>query len=217
MNKKIAIIGSGMVGIALAKGLLNHHYEVMIGSNNPDKQQQLKTTIGGAIQVGDFQQTAQFADHIILAVKGMYAFNALELCGTDNLKHKIVLDASNPIDESRAPVNGVLPFFTSLDKSLMETLQEQFTDTHFVKCFSCVGNAFMIDPDFNGEKPSMFICGNQDEAKVWTRNFLAEIGWETEDMGKVEAARAIEPLCMLWCIPGFLNNQWNHAFRLIKK
>jgi predicted dinucleotide-binding enzyme len=72
----------------------------------------------------------------------------------------------------------------------------------------------MVNPPM--EKPSMFICGNNDEAKNAVKNILEQFGWETEDMGKAEAARAIEPLCMLWCIPGFLKGQWTHAFKLIK-
>ena len=54
----------------------------------------------------------------------------------------------------------------------------------------------------------MFICGNDDDAKKTVAGILEQFGWEVADMGKAEAARAIEPLCMLWCIPGFLRNDW---------
>lgn len=74
----------------------------------------------------------------------------------------------------------------------------------------------MVNPDFNGVKPSMFICGNQDSSKKLVTDILLSFGFEVEDMGKVEAARAIEPLCILWCIPGFLGNGWNHALKLIR-
>lgn len=99
----------------------------------------------------------------------------------------------------------------------MEELQKNVTDAHFVKAFNSVGSAFMVNPDFGGVKPSMFICGNNENAKDQVKKILEVFGWEVEDMGKAEAARAIEPLCMLWCIPGFLNNQWSHAFKLLKK
>ena len=62
----------------------------------------------------------------------------------------------------------------------------------------------------------MFICGNNDEAKQEVRAILDQFGWETEDVGGVEGARAIEPLCILWCMPGFNRNQWSHAFKLLK-
>ena len=75
----------------------------------------------------------------------------------------------------------------------------------------------MVNPDFGGIKPSMFICGNDPEARKQVTAILDQFGWETEDMGAAEAARAIEPLCILWCIPGFARNEWMHAFKLLKK
>ena len=70
---------------------------------------------------------------------------------------------------------------------------------------------------FPGGKPTMFICGNDDKAKAVVRGINDQFGWETADMGKAEAARAIEPLCMLWCILGFTHNEWTHAFKLLHK
>jgi predicted dinucleotide-binding enzyme len=127
-----------------------------------------------------------------------------------------VIDATNPIADA-APENGVLKFFTDLSSSLMEELQKKFSQANFVKAFSCVGNALMVNPDFGGTKPTMFIAGNNDDSKKAVKQILDSFGWEIEDMGKVEAARAIEPLCILWCIPGFLENKWMHAFKLLKK
>ena len=127
-----------------------------------------------------------------------------------------MIDTTNPIDDA-PPVNGVIAFFSSLKDSLMERLQRAVPDAHFVKSFSCIGSAFMVNPDFHGVKPTMFICGNHDGAKAETKIILDQFGFEVEDLGKVEAARAIEPLCMLWCIPGFLQNGWTHAFKLLRK
>ena len=61
----------------------------------------------------------------------------------------------------------------------------------------------------------MFIAGNDAAAKAAVSGLLAELGWGVADMGPAIAARAIEPLCMLWCIPGFQNNDWHHAFKLL--
>jgi len=80
-----------------------------------------------------------------------------------------------------------------------------------------VGSAFMVNPQFAVGKPSMFICGNDTASKKTVAEILNQFGWEVEDMGMAESARAIEPLCMLWCIPGLTNNQWGHAFKLLKK
>ena len=107
-------------------------------------------------------------------------------------------------------------YFTNLDESLMERLQRLEPAALFVKCFSSVGSALMVNPALKEGKPTMFICGNDAGAKARARSILDQFGWETADMGSVVAARAIEPLCMLWCIPGFLNNSWHHAFKLVR-
>jgi predicted dinucleotide-binding enzyme len=210
--KKIGIIGSGVVGKVLATGFNKHGYQVMLGSGDKSKREQFKKETG--ISTGTFDEAAAFGDIVILAVKGNVAENVItSLAG--KIFGKTVIDATNPIAE-KPPVNGVIQFFTSLDNSLMERLQRLVPEAHLVKAFNCTGNAFMIDPDF-GQKPSMFICGNSASAKKDVTALLEKVGWEVEDMGNVEAARAIEPLCMLWCIPGILENRWTHAFKLLKK
>jgi predicted dinucleotide-binding enzyme len=125
------------------------------------------------------------------------------------------MDATNPIADA-PPENGVLKFFTNLDDSLMEQLQREFPDVGFVKAFNSVGSALMVNPEFKNGKPTMFICGNDAKAKEVVAGIVEQFGWESEDMGGAEAARAIEPLCILWCIPGFQKNEWNHAFKLLR-
>ena len=212
---KVGILGSGDVAKALASGFLKHGHEVMLGTRAPVKladwaKKNPKT------RVGTFAETAKFAELAVLAVKGTAAADVLRTAGTTNLADKPVIDATNPIADT-PPVNGVLRFFTGPDDSVLERLQREFENVHFVKAFNSVGNAFMVNPQFAGGPPTMFICGNDDEAKKMVRGILNQFGWETADMGKVEAARAIEPLCMLWCIPGFLRNDWTHAFKLLTK
>ena len=210
---KIGIIGSGDVAKALAGGFLRHDHEVMLGTRAPSKLADWATKYPKA-SVSGFSQAARFGDLVVLAVKGTAAAEALRAAGAANLAGKPVIDATNPIADA-PPSNGVLKFFTNLDKSLMEQLQDEFDDVRFVKAFNSVGNACMINPQFKGGKPTMFICGNNEAAKKIVSGILDQFGWETVDMGKAEAARAIEPLCMLWCIPGFLRNDWVHAFKLL--
>jgi 8-hydroxy-5-deazaflavin:NADPH oxidoreductase len=212
---KIGIIGSGKVAMTLGDGFLKYGYEVMLSSRNPDKLIDWKNKGGDYAHLGTFTEAAQFADIAVLAVKGSAAVEAIEETGPQNLESKTVIDTTNPI-AAASPENGVVKFFTTLDDSLMERLQFQFPAIHFVKAFSSIGSAFMVDPQFS-EKPTMFICGNHLKAKEETTTILEQFGWEVADMGKVTAARAIEPLCMLWCIPGMLNNQWTHAFKLLKQ
>jgi predicted dinucleotide-binding enzyme len=215
MAARVGVLGSGIVGQTLADGFLKHGYEVMRGSREPGKLADWKRQAGARASIGSFADAAGFGEVVALAVKGVAAESAVSLCG-GALAGKVVIDATNPIAEA-PPTKGVLRFFTSHDESLMERLQRQEPMARFVKAFSCVGNAQMVDPDFGGVKPTMFICGDDASAKAEVEKVLRAFGWEWEDMGGVEAARAIEPLCMLWCIPGLLRNQWSHAFRLLKK
>lgn len=211
---KIGIIGSGDVAKSLGAGFLKHGHQVMLGTRTPAKLADWKSKNPSA-QTGTFPETAAFGELIVLAVKGNAASEALREAGTANLKGKTVIDATNPIDDA-PPINGVLKFFTTLDRSLMEQLQAEVPDAHFVKAFNSVGNARMVNPHYKEGKPTMFICGRDDQSKSAVTKVLDQFGWETADMGGPEAARAIEPLCMLWCIPGFRENQWTHAFKLLR-
>ncbi len=217
---KIGLIGSGAVNQALAKGFLKHHHEVMIASRSADKRGELKHEIGGLMQTGNFEETAAFGHILVLAVKGEAALNVVKGIPAEHLADKTILDATNPIDESSnangMPEHGVLTYFSDINRSLMEDLQDAVPEAHFVKCFSQVGSALMVNPDFGGNRPTMFICGNADAAKEEARVILDQFGWEVYDMGSVKAARAIEPLAMLWCIRGFAENKWDHAFHLLK-
>lgn len=216
LNQKIGVLGSGVVGEVLANGFLKHGYKVMRASRDPGKLQEWLDSAGPDASTGSFADAARFGDLIVLAIKGTAAESALRQAGIENLAGKTIIDTTNPIADAD-PVNGVLQFFTGPNDSLMERLQKTAPQANFVKAFSCVGNPFMVDPDFGGQRPSMFICGNNSASKQQVGKILGQFGWDTEDMGAVEAARAIEPLCMLWCIPGFISNQWNHAFKLLKK
>lgn len=214
MKTKIGILGSGEVGKSLANGFLKNGYQVMIGTRDLSKLIEWKKNGGEDAFTGSFEEAARFADIIVLAVKGSAAKEALKIAGADNLAGKTIIDATNPI-AANPPQNGVLQFFSKLDKSLMEDLQESFPKANFVKAFNSVGSPFMVNPSFES-KPSMFICGNNEQAKNEVIEILDLFGWEAEDFGKAESARAIEPLCMLWCIPGLLDNKWSHAFKLLK-
>jgi hypothetical protein len=170
---------------------------------------------GGRASVGTLAETARFGELVVLAVKGAGAEEAVGLAGAANLAGKTVIDTTNPIAE-RPPVKGVLQFFTRLDESLLERLQALAPGAEFVKAFSSVGHALMVNPELGGVRPTMFIAGNSARAKAEVKGVLDRFGWETEDLGAAEAARAIEPLCILWCIPGFLHNDWRHAFKVLR-
>ena len=211
---KIGILGSGSVAKTLGAGFIKHGHEVMLGTRDQAKLADFAKATPKA-KIGSFADAAKFGDVIVLAVKGTVAESALQLAGAANLKGKTVIDATNPIADS-PPENGVLKYFTDMNKSLMEILQAKYADAHFVKAFNSVGAAAMVNPSFKGGMPTMFIAGNDAAAKTTVTGILTQLGWETEDLGPAAAARAIEPLCILWCIPGFVKNDWFHAFKLLR-
>jgi predicted dinucleotide-binding enzyme len=210
----VGVLGSGDVAQTLASGLLKHGHAVRVGTRSPEKLAEWAAT-EASVSIGTVAEAAAFGQVIVLAVKGSAASDVLRSAGAGNLEGKPVIDVTNPIEEA-PPVNGVLKFFTTLDDSLMERLQKEFPGARFVKAFNSVGSDSMVNPQFEGGTPSMFICGNDDAAKRTVKGILDQFGWETEDMGRAEAARAIEPLCILWCIPGFLHQDWVHAFKVLR-
>ncbi|HKQ18642.1 MAG TPA: NAD(P)-binding domain-containing protein [Candidatus Eisenbacteria bacterium] len=211
---KVGIIGSGEVGQALAAGFMKHGHEVMLGTRNVAKLAEWKAQNAKG-RTGSFSDAAAFGELVVLAVKGGAALDALRAAGGANLKGKPVIDATNPIADA-PPENGVLKFFTTWDDSLMERLQREIPEARFVKAFNSVGSELMVDPKFAGGKPTMFYCGNDEAAKKTVAGILERFGWEPADMGGAQAARAIEPLAVLWCIPGFLRDEWGHAFKLLR-
>ena len=212
---KVGVIGSGVVGQTLAAGFLKHGHEVAIGTRDPAKLKDWAAKNPGA-EVKSMAEAANFGELVVLAVAGQLALEALKLIGPKALDGKPVIDACNPIGGG-PPINGVLSFFTMLTDSLMERLQKAYPNARFVKAFNSVGAAQMVNPQFSGGRPTMFICGNDANAKKTVAAICDQFGWDVEDMGAVEAARAIEPLCMLWCIPGVARGDWSpHAFKLLR-
>lgn len=212
---KVGVLGSGSVGRVLGAGLLWHGNEVMLGSRDPDKpevQHWLKENAGAV--AGTFAEAAEFGELLVLSVLGRTVENTVELAGRRNFAGKTVLDTTNPIADG-PPVQGVLPFFTGPNQSLGEKIQALLPEARVVKAFNSVGAARMVNPQFRMGPPTMFLCGEDSGAKAQVSAIVRQFGWEALDMGGIVAARAIEPLCMLWCIPGFRQNQWTHAFKLL--
>jgi predicted dinucleotide-binding enzyme len=210
--KRYGILGSGEVGQVLAKGLATHGYEVRIGSRTPAKLSEFSRETG--IASGGFADVAGWAEALVLAIKGTGAEEALRLAGRETLTGKTVIDTTNPMSDE-PPEDGVLRWFTGSNESLMERLQAAYPEAHFVKAFNSVGSDCMVDPKFAAGQPTMFYCGNDAGAKAEVARILEQFGWDALDMGRARAARAIEPIARLWCVPGFLRNQWTHAFKVV--
>ncbi len=212
---KIGILGSGGVARTLAEGFLKHGHAVLLGTRDVARLADFAQT-HPTVELGQFSDAAAFGEVVVLAVKGTAASDALRLAGAAHLAGKPIIDTTNPIADA-PPVAGVLSYFTGPNDSLMERLQKEYPEARLVKAFNSVGAPLMVNPQLPQGPPSMFICGNDEGAKAKVTELLTQFGWETVDMGTVEAARAIEPLCMLWCIPGIAKGDWSpRAFKLLK-
>ena len=212
---KVGILGSGVVGRVLGAGFLKHGHQAMLGTRDPKKKEVadwVRDTPGS--QAGTFEQTAQFGDILVIAALGRAVDEIIERAGPANFTGKTVIDATNPLADE-PPVNGVLQYTTGPNESLGERIQGKLPAARVVKAFNSVGNALMINPHFSQGTPTMFYCGNDEEAKAQVAGIIRQFGWEPYDCGSIVSSRALEPLCMLWCLPGFLRNDWQHAFKML--
>ncbi len=215
---KIGILGSGAVGQALAAGFTAEGYEVMLGTRDPSaaKITEWQTKGGKGIKAGTFEETAKFGELIVLCPLYRVIDDVLSLAGKKNLEGKIVIDTTNPIAEE-PPVNGVLKYVKIPEGSAGEHVQNMLSGSFVIKAFNSVGSGFMYKPKFDEGQPTMFICGNNDEAKKTVTGILENFGFDVMDSGGIEASNALEGLCIIWCARGFKEGQWNHAFKLLKK
>lgn len=215
---KIGIIGSGAVGQALGLGFASEGHEVTLGTRDPKsaKVQEWVTKTGKGVKAGTFEETAKFAEIIVFCPLFRAAEDIIKLAGPENFTGKIVIDTTNPIADE-PPVNGVLKYTTTGRESAGELIQKWLPDSRVVKAFNSIGSAYMYKPKFEEGQPTMFICGNDEDAKQTVAKILEDFGWDVMDSGSIEASNALEGLCIIWCARGFKEGEWNHAFKLLKK
>jgi predicted dinucleotide-binding enzyme len=212
---KIGILGTGDVGNALAKGFLGIGYEVMIGTRDPqsEKAAAIKAALPG-LQVGSFSEAAKFGDIGALCTLWSGTEQAIKQADPKNLAGKILIDVTNPlVFAPNAPPSLALGHTDSGG----EQVQRWLTDSKVVKAFNIVGNSDMVNPKFEGGPPDMFIGGNDADAKIMVTEILTSFGWNTTDLGGIEAARLLEPLCILWVYYGMKTGGWRHAIKMLNK
>jgi 8-hydroxy-5-deazaflavin:NADPH oxidoreductase len=222
---KIGIIGSGDVGRRLADGLLNLGHQVKLGTRDTskkevvewiDKHRKKGERESENASVGSFAEAASYGDDlIILSTSWSGTSNAIEMAGQNNMVNKVVIDTINPLDFSQ----GLPPrMAVGHTDSAAEIIQRLLPNAKIVKAFNIVGNPHMVHPDFPGGPPTMFICGNDEQAKkMVTESILIPFGWETIDIGDLQGARLLESLAMLWIIHYFRTGTGDHAFKLLRK
>jgi predicted dinucleotide-binding enzyme len=200
---RIGILGSGVVGQALAAGYLRHGHEVRVGT----RQSEL-----GDLPVGPAAQVAAEADVVVLAVQGAVAVELVSGLAAE-LDGKVLVDATNPLDMSA----GRPQLYVGTTDSLGEQVQRAVPGARVVKAYNTVGNALMVDPRLTGGPPTMFIAGDDPAAKETVGGLLRDTGWDVADLGGIEASRYLEPMCMAWVAYGARNGTWTHAFRLLRE
>jgi len=211
---KIGIIGSGTFGQVLGAGFSSRHHEVQIGTRDPANERVQSWASMARASLGTFAQTAAFGEVLVLATLWSGTENAIHLADPENFKGKIVLDVTNPL--SFTP-NEAPSLALGHRDSGGEQVQRWLPDARVVKVFNMVGSPHVIQPDFPGGPPDMFICGNDEEAKKKAAQFCADFGWPAIDMGGIESSRLLEPLGILWLLYGIRTGSWNHAFKLLRK
>lgn len=195
---KIAVLGTGMVGQTLATKLVSLGHDVALGSRERDHEGAKKWLAGvaGRAATGTFEDAATGAAVIFNCVMGQFAIEALQRAGAHNLRDKVVVDVSNPLDFSR----GMPPtLFVCNDDSMGERIQRAFPEARVVKALNTVNAAVMVDPGrVPGESTAMF-CGDDHEAKVLVGGLLQSFGWkDLLDLGDITGSRQLEMYVLLW-------------------
>jgi 8-hydroxy-5-deazaflavin:NADPH oxidoreductase len=211
---KIGIIGSGSVAQTLGTGYIEKGHDVMLGTRDPSKLAAWQANSGENASVGTFAEAAKFGDVIFLSVASAAIDSAIELTGVEAFAGKTVIDLSNPMDFS----GGVPPRFTAtVGNSLGEHVQRALPDSNVVKAFNSIGIAVMTDPVFDGETATHFIAGNSEAAKAEATKLIEEFGWDVVDLGGIEQSFFLEALASLWVNYAVKANDWNMAFRLLRR
>ena len=208
---QIGIFGTGIVGQTLAAALAEKGHAVMIGTRDPSDT--LARDTGNAfnkttfaewqkanpqVKLGTFAEAARFGEALINATSGGGAIPALQAAGADALGKKILLDVANPLDFSK----GFPPSLTVCNTdSLAEQVQRAFQQLRVVKTLNTTNTLVMVNPaSVGGGDHTMFVCGNDAEAKASVKAWLGEwFGWrDVIDLGDITTARGTEMLLPIW-------------------
>lgn len=210
---KAGVLGSGDVAKALARGFLELGHSVRLGAREADNP---KTTAwakeaGAQASAGTFSQAAQFGDVVVLATLGVATENAIRVAGPENFEGKLVLDATNPLEGTPPRLVG------QPGSSAGENHQRLLPRARVVKAFNTVGNALFFRPKLPGGPPSMFICGDDDQAKQQAAALCTDFGWDPVDVGTIAASHYLEAMCLVWVLSAMKAGNWSQAFKLLRK
>ena len=216
--KKIAVLGTGMVGNTIGAKLIQLGYEVKMGSRtaNNEKANAWVAANGNKASAGTFADAAEFGDIIFNCTKGDIALEALKMAGIDNFNGKTVIDIANPLDFSKGMPPSLIPEYSNTN-SLGEEIQKLLPQANVVKTLNIVNCEVMVDAKKSGGDPTMFISGNNAEAKAEVIKILNQFGWnDIIDLGDISTARGTEMLLPIWLRTWQATGNGHFAFKIIR-
>jgi hypothetical protein len=193
---KIGVLGTGMVGQAIATKLASLGHDVTMGARSAGNEKAANWAAAHGGQAGSFADAASGVEIVFNCTKGETALDALDAAGADNLAGKVLVDVSNPLDFS----GGFPPSLSICNTdSLAETIQRRFPDAHVVKALNTMNCEIMVDPARLPGHHAVFLCGYDQAAKDRVIDLLKTFGWrDILDLGDLTAARGIEMVLPLW-------------------
>jgi 8-hydroxy-5-deazaflavin:NADPH oxidoreductase len=208
----ITILGTGSVGQALAGKLSSLSHAITMGTRDVNASLAKKDNDGmgnpgvgkwieqhSQVSLSEFSQSVkEETEIVIIALSGTVVMDVLKLVGEANLKDKLIIDISNPLDFS----NGFPPtLFVCNDESLGELIQQQYPNSKVVKTLNTMSNAVMINPNVLEGDHSVFMSGDNADAKLQVETLLESFGWKSKniiDLGNITTSRGTEMMLPLW-------------------
>jgi predicted dinucleotide-binding enzyme len=215
---KIAVLGTGSVGKTIANKLIQLKHEVKMGSRTADNKKAADwvSSAGNNATQGTFAEASAFGEIIFNCTKGDASLEVLKLAGENNLNGKILIDISNPLDFSK----GMPPtLLICNDNSLGETIQKNYSNAKVVKTLNTMSCTIMVNPSLVTGDHSVFLSGNDADAKAQVKKILASFGWADKnmiDVGDITTSRGTEQLLPIWVrLYGVFGNA-NFNFNIVK-
>ena len=216
---KIGVLGTGMVGETIGSKLVTLGHQVMMGSRKTGNEKAVTwaKSAGTKASQGDFSDAATFGEIIFNCTNGVNAVVALKQAGSGNLKGKIIVDISNPLDFSK----GMPPTLSVCnDNSLGEEIQKAFPESHVVKTLNTLAAPIMVSPSIvNGGNHHIFVSGNDVSSKSKVKEILQSFGWKSDhiiDLGDITTARGTEQLLPIWVRIMSVFNSPMFQFQIVK-
>lgn len=216
--KKIAVLGTGMVGNVIGSKLIQLGYSVMMGSRTANNEKALAWAAanGANASAGTFADAAKFGELVFNCTKGEAAPDILKSAGVENFNGKTIIDISNPLDFSKGMPPSLIPAWTNTN-SLGEEIQKLLPQANVVKTLNIVNCEVMVDAKRSGGDPTMFMSGNNAAAKDEVKGILQQFGWsDIIDLGDISTARGTEMMLPVWVRTWMATGNGHFAFKIVR-